>query len=340
MSLRDYSMNLTEDAYHAYPAWSYSIIARYAKDGFSSLATLHDPVATTPSMEFGSLFDSIITKGKKTLDEYKIVSMSVPEAERKALDYISTATHVSFENIPAEDLMRYCDQCQYQTRWGYDARFKHLVTYQDYYDAKRSGKKLVSEEDWSDAMEMFKKFRDNELLRNLFGTKDEFGIEYIYQSQFCEEYVLEKSGRTVSIKIMPDLIKIDHNEKTIQPVDLKTSAMPAYSFWENFVKFRYDIQAELYTDILTLVINKDPELKDYTIKKYLFADISRSDKEPVTWIYDQFTPFSYTKNGQTYTYKGWEQLLEEILDYEETQAKVPSYISTTEPNDIIEALSR
>ena len=88
-SLADYSLNLPEEQYHDYPAWSYSIIAKYAKDGFSSIATLHDKVTPTPSMEFGSLFDSILTKGKKTLDDYAVVDFNVPDAEKKVLDALA-----------------------------------------------------------------------------------------------------------------------------------------------------------------------------------------------------------------------------------------------------------
>ena len=58
-------MNLSEQAYHDYPAWSYSLIAKYARNGFSAIATLHDKMKPTPEMEFGSLFDSILTKGRR-----------------------------------------------------------------------------------------------------------------------------------------------------------------------------------------------------------------------------------------------------------------------------------
>ena len=91
-SLKDYSLNLKEQDYHDYPAWSYSIIAKYARDGFGSLPTLHDKTKVTPAMEFGSLFDSILTRGKDTLNDYVVSDASVPEAERNALEYIASCT--------------------------------------------------------------------------------------------------------------------------------------------------------------------------------------------------------------------------------------------------------
>lgn len=138
---------------------------------------------------------------------------------------------------------------------------------------------------------------------------------------------------------MPDLLVVNHKEKTIQPVDLKTSSVPAYSFGDNFIKYRYDIQAELYTDTLRKICDES-EYRDYTILPFLFTDISRSDKVPVTFVYDPSKGFSYTRGDKTYRYKGWKELLSEILYYEESNAIVPNYITTEGPNDLIEVLSK
>ena len=337
----EYSMNLSEKDYHAYPAWSYSLIARYAKDGFGSIATLHEPIAPTPSMEFGSLFDTIITKSRKDFEkEYFVCNTTIPDAEKKALDYIvSTSMYPHFElnDLPKEYLMSSCDKCGYQTRWGYEARLKHLMSYSDYYNAIRAGKKPVSRNDLEDALEMAKIMWTSEKTKNIFRKDSNENIEFIYQAQFCEDL---DSGKEVKIKIMPDLLIVDHQFMTIQPVDLKTSSIPGWQFKDNFLKFRYDIQAELYTDIIRLIIDKDMDYRSYEIKPYIFADISRSDKLPVTYEYDPKDGLSFESNGKTYTYKRWPELLEEILNYEEQQARVPSYISLSEPNDLISILSR
>lgn len=343
-SLKDYSLNLPEQAYHDYDAWSYSIISKYAKDGFSALATLHDKVEPTPSMEFGSLFDSMITRGKKTLDDYAVVDVTVPDAEKKALDYISTATNDKFDDLTKEFIYDRCQECGYQPRWRMDTTYDHLKPYSSYYDTLKSGKKIVSRKDWEDAFEMFQNFRADPYLKELFGTKNSDDIEYIYQSQFCEEYVLP-SGKTVFVKVMPDLIVINHKNRTIQLVDLKTSSVPGWNFKENFLKFRYDLQAHVYSDIIALVINKIPEYSDYTILPYIFTDISRSDKIPVSYVYDQTDEsqkngFSYTIGEKTYQYKPWDVLLDEILSYEESKAKVPSYIKLSEPNNLLDILNK
>ena len=333
-SLSTYSLNIPDEQYHADPAWSYSVIARYAKDGFNAISTLHDKVASTPSMEFGSLFDSILTKGKKTLDEYVISDTCPPPAEKEVFDQLLTMTDAPFYDIPSFTMEEAFSAVDYQKRWGYDAKYKNTEKYRDYYEARRTGKKVVSQVDWDDAVEMAKIFRANPYLSELFGKVSTDKKEFLYQTQYKTEWILP-NGKEVTVKIMPDLLVVNHEDKTIQPVDLKTSSMPGYDFAENFVRFRYDIQAELYTDVLRLIIDKDPEYKDYVVLDYLFTDISRSDKVPVTYWYNPNNGFSF----KDYTYKGWEELLMEILNYEEQNAKVPSYITPDGPNDLIALLN-
>lgn len=339
-SLKDYSLNMEEPTYHAYPAWSYSIIARYAKYGFAALQNLFEKVTPTPEMEFGSLFDSMITRGKKTLDLYAVYDGKIPDAEKKVMDSLAKKSNKDeFKDIPITEIQEAADECAYYPRWSFDTKYKHLIPYAEYYSIAKSGKKVVNSEDWQDAYTMMKVFRNDPYLKDLFGTKNTKDVEYLYQTQFVINYTLA-SGRVAKLKIMPDLIKVDHKEKTIQPVDLKTSGLPAYNFAENFVKMAYYIQAKLYSDVLEVVKNGDDELKEYTILPYLFTDISRTDKIPVTYVYDQTSlsqanGFTFTSSGREYTYRSWQKLLDEILEYQEKDARVPSYISTTEPNDIL-----
>ena len=338
-------MNLTEDDYHAYPAWSHSVVYKYAKDGFPAIATLHDKTEPTPSMEFGSLFDSMITRGSVTKEEYVIFEDNIPPAEKKCLDTLSHITkEKNLVEVSKAEIMRAKAESMYYPNWGFDATFKHLNDYHRYFETIQSGKKVCSRKDWDDAVEMYRNFRSDKFLKELFGTKNHDGIEYLYQTQYLVDWTSE-DGETVKIKIMPDLIKVDHNAKTIQPVDLKTSSVQAYRFKENFIQFRYDLQATMYTYALDQVKSKDPDYWDYEILPYIFTDISRSDKVPVSYVYDQFAEsqkdgLSYTYNGREVKYKGWQQLMNEILRYERIGAVVPDGIKTEAVNNLIDIMNR
>lgn len=338
-SLRELSLNLPEQEYHDLPIWSQSVIAKYARDGFSAISTLHDKVTPTPSMEFGSLFDSFITRGKETLEHYMVSDVSVTPAEKNVLDVLATSSSYNrFADIPMEEVLNVAASVNYRPDYKKpETRYNHIAEFGDYYDAKRTGKKIVSRTDWDDAVEMFGVFRNDSYLKNLFGTKDTNDVEYIYQAQFKTTFVVY--GKEVEVKMMADLIIVNHSAKTIQIVDLKTSSMPAYDFSQNFLKFRYDIEAELYTDVVEKIANENG-YADYEILPFLFTDISRVDKVPVTYTYDPVGGLVYIRGEKTYEYKGWKELLAEILNYEEQNAKVPDYITTDGPNDLIEILER
>lgn len=237
-SLREYSLNIPEQEYHDLPYWSYSTIAKYAREGFGAIATLHQKTTPTSSMEFGSLFDSFITKGKKTLDEYAVDDTQCMPKEKAVFDWLLSHNHTEpFDSIATSDLNTAIELCDYYKNRKPETRIEQLSRSSAYYDVRRRGKKIVSIDDWNDAKEMYQVFRNDNYLKTLFGTKDENGIEYIYQSQFKTEWNID--GESITVKIMPDLLIVNHNDKTIRPVDLKTSSMPAYNFAESFVKYRY-----------------------------------------------------------------------------------------------------
>lgn len=212
------------------------------------------------------------------------------------------------------------------------------MQYSAYFEAAMQGKKMMSAQDWEDARTMYKAMKANSYINELFYGKDD-NVEHLFQMQFQVDYELP-SKQVTQVKIMPDLLNVYHNTKTIRPVDLKTSTVPAYQFSENFLKFRYDLQAHTYSDVLKKVISQDEQLRDYTILPYLFVDISREDKIPVVYEYDQtdFTQINglcFTSKGREYQYRHWTNLLDEILSYRKMQAIVPAYIKLDEPNNLL-----
>ena len=100
------------------------------------------------------------------------------------------------------------------------------------------------------------------------------------------------------------------------------------------------MEAEVYSDVVDRIRMEIGGYGDYEILPFLFTDISRVDKVPVTYSYSPWGGFVFTKGEKTYEYKGWKELLGEILHYEEENSKVPDYITTEGPNDLIEILER
>ena len=330
-SLKTYALNLTEEQYHEYPAWSYSLIARYAREGFSVLPILHDRVTPNAAMEFGSLFDTMITRPDDVSKEYVVSDVIAPDAEKRVFDALLQKHTKPFAELSDDEIQAAIAEADYQRRWGFKAQYDHLAPYAEYYDTRASkpGCKIIGLQTWKTACDMMKNFYANPFVASLF-KKDN---DHLYQVQFLHK--MNFGDRQVDVKVMFDMLVIDHENKTIQPVDLKTSSFPGYEFANSFVKMRYDLQAELYTDVLNAVI-AETEYADYTVLPFIFTCISSTDQTPVTYVYDPADGLSF----KDYSYKGWKSLLLEILGYEESNAKAPSYIKLDEPNDIRTLLDR
>lgn len=335
-SLKEYALNVSEQDYHKYPAWSYSKIARYARGGFQALATLDEPIEQTPEMRFGSLFDTMMTRGKEeTFKRYVVTDTPVPTPAKKAvIDCIITKTAVPFPEIQDNIYAAAFEECAYQSKWSLEAKIKSLQDCAEYYTNRISGKEVVSTEEFNEAKEMMDNIHNDPYLSEIFSIKSRAGKEYLYQLQLVSD--IDINGKSYPVKCMFDLLIVNHNDKTLQPVDLKTSYMPGFDFADHFVKMRYDLEAQVYTAVLQEKI-KGTEYETYTILPYLFTDISKTDKVPVTWSYDvtAYPEFQF----KDYTYKNWKVLLAEIDEYQRTNATVPSYIKTDGPNDILSILN-
>ena len=335
-SLKEYALNVSEQDYHKYSAWSYSKIARYARGGFQALATLDEPIEQTPEMRFGSLFDTMMTRGKEeTFKRYVVTNTPVPTPAKKAvIDCILTKTDAPFPEIQDDVYSSAFEECSYQNKWSLEAKIKSLQDCAEYYTNRVSGKEVVSTDEFNEAKAMMDIIHNDPYLSQIFSTKNREGKEYLYQLQLVAN--IEIKEKTYPVKCMFDVLVVDHKAKTLQPVDLKTSYMPGFDFADHFVKMRYDLEAQVYTAVLQETI-KGTEYETYTILPYLFTDISKTDKVPVTWSYDvtAYPEFKF----KDYTYKNWKVLLAEIDEYQRTNATVPSYIKTDGPNDILSILN-
>ena len=61
-SLKDISLQITEQQYREMPELSYSTLAKYERGGFSSIKTLNDKIES-PSLLYGSCVDTYLTDG-------------------------------------------------------------------------------------------------------------------------------------------------------------------------------------------------------------------------------------------------------------------------------------
>lgn len=143
-------------------------------------------------------------------------------------------------------------------------------------------------------------------------------------------YTFDKGPMSVKAKGELDYMLINHEEKIISFVDLKTSGQSIYYFKSSFRKFRYDIQAAYYYLGLAAFVNK--EYPGYTLGevKYLAVD----DSTPRPLIY---TISSETLDKGIHGYvnpwgdriPGINELLSLYLYYEKNGYEYPAEVQQT-----------
>ena len=104
----------------------------------------------------------------------------------------------------------------------------------------------------------------------------------------------------IHCKSLIDIVIIDHENKTIQPIDIKTTGDSVYSFISSFVNYRYYLQASYYTAALhhwkesdeakEVVPDFDIKGQDYTVLPFKFLVIPKIyGGDPIVWSVDPET---------------------------------------------------
>ena len=134
-------------------------------------------------------------------------------------------------------------------------------------------------------------------------------LEERYQVELNYEY------KKRNIKCILDKVIIDHANKTIQGIDLKSGSVSAKEFMSNFFKFKYYLQGSLYQLGISKFIN-DLGLDDYEILPFKYIYLPTFDyNNPKTfiltdkWINASWNGFT-TNSG--YKYRGINELIDEI----------------------------
>ena len=314
--IKKLAWNVDEETYRNEPLLSYSMLSKFNREGFESISTLFDKIES-PSLTFGSLVDTLITEPKDLINKFLIASFpKLTDAAEKAIKGIFeefNEKYYALNKIPDEKLLDKISELRFQSNWKSTTRLNYIKdNCGEYYDLLilSKGKTLVNQADYSAAEECVNALKNSDATREFFGLNFD-KKERLYQLKFKGTY------KNIGLKCMPDELIIDHENKTIQPVDLKTSGHPEWDFFKSFIQWGYWIQAKLYTYILQQNIDKDGELKNYKILNYKFVVVNKQTKQPLVWDYEDSTKQSDETYGinRVIQCKDWRKIAEELNHY-------------------------
>ena len=234
------SWQVSEDEYRQDEALSYSTLAKFERGGFNCLDTLFDKVES-PALTFGSAVDAIITGGMDEFNERFYVAEFPPISDNvakivKALFFNFDVTYHSLSDIPNDDVLHYINMYEYQPNWKPETRVKVLKEKgEEYYKVLylSYGKTVLDTATYEDILRTVEALRTSAATQIFFVEPTDDNIEHLYQLKFKATL----SG--IEYRCMFDELIVDHETKTIQPIDLKTSGKKEWDFYKSFLEWNY-----------------------------------------------------------------------------------------------------
>lgn len=336
-SLKEISWQVTEPEYRADDALSYSTLAKFAREGFDMLGSLFDKVET-PSLTFGSAVDALITGGQEEFDKnffvanFPTIKDSVEKVVKSLFASYGTTCR-TINDIKEADVITATEVNGFQLNWKPETRAKVIKEQGfEYYSLMflAKDKKIISEELKQKIDNAVEALRTSEATKFYFEPNNPFNkdIERFYQLKF------KANINGIDFRCMADEIVVDHKNKVIYPVDLKTSSHTEWEFYKSFAQWRYDIQSRLYWRIIRANMDKDEVYKDYELADYTFIVVNKETLTPLKWVYGGTKKEGTIVYGNNFKCQDPVEIAQELKYYLEQNPSVPIGINKAGANYI------
>lgn len=262
------------------------------------------------ALEFQEVCEAIPTGQMKMFTDYlyQFVTDDIEKHYSRAYEEV---------NFKRESLEKVIERFQKEGKAYYDwARQK------DEYEFSIKEKQLISNSQYSLITKIVESLKTNRFTRKYFEGTIGKNIEIKHQVEIYWEFKENKC------KSKLDLVLVDHENKEIHPIDLKTTGNSPFSFDSSSLKWRYDLQAAFYSSALYWLINKSDDkywskFKEYTLKKFKFI-VESTKYQGLPLIYECSERFLKGGiDGFTYQnrwYKGFIELINEYNWYKENNS--------------------
>jgi len=281
---------MERNSYFERKAVSRSLLSELARHPQRAKAMLDGNAVRTESdsMNFGSMFDSLMfDTAKEFASKYRVQQYENPWTDgRTNKGKFTSALKFIMDEILANDANADLDtiftqayaQAGIKSPNAYDLIAEFVeVGGRDWASEYMMARtiELITQEEYNKASAMKAMLINNEYVGDMFVMDVpenhhifKGDIEIVYQADIS----FEVEG--VECKALPDILIIDHKQRTIQIVDLKTTSSYDQNVMSSFMKFGYDYQAAWYTLALEAVTDQEGELYGYTVSpSFLFVFI-------------------------------------------------------------------
>lgn len=306
---------MTEKEYRALNHVSYSSLSKLAISPQSFKANQESEQGQTPAMILGSVVDMLLTDKKRFDDEVYVMTASKPSVETMLM-YCNTLAETG-------------DSAKAYQASGYKISPNAVATKFDkegraYFDALLvgQGKMIIDADGMFTANQIVAQLISNLFTKRYFVPSRSPDIELkfqypaIWDVQF-KSLVNEGQMGEMRVKSLLDIVEVNHAERTVTPVDLKTGAEP---FMKSYWKYKRYLQASMYTNALfyTEVMQ---DMYNLLPLKFIFADtnlrnapmiFSSTDDDIRLGRYGRYYVDINMDATSEVKHKGYEQLIAEL----------------------------
>lgn len=230
---------------------------------------------------FGTIVDLMLTGNKEDFDK-RFVRISDESSCSDAIKSIIKNVYndiITTNGLVDEDLeqyklkiLQYCNYANYQPKWKDDTRVEKIIKEgNDYFELLKTigSKTPVTENDYAKAVTCVMALKSDKFTQPYVVLKANSN-----DREFLNKFIIEFEYYGYKIKGELDRVIIDHTERTVTPIDFKTTGKPIGGFINDFWFYRYDFQAAVYTRGLL----EHPEIKkllesNYSLNPFLYIAV-------------------------------------------------------------------
>lgn len=289
---------------------SYSRLSEVDRTGPRAL--IRPRVIDNQGVTLGSLVDDLLFNEENVENEYLFTDITEPTASLKKLTDIILTNYAELPTLEKVDEIVELNELWRSTK-KLETRRKNydIDAFWEYLNIKynHSDKKVIDNDTKLLAEELVFILKNYEYSKPYFEEDDNIEVlsQYVFKTEH-PEYIMRG---------IYDMIIIDHQNKTIKAVDLKTGKKPLNEFEESFIHWRYYIQASIYQETLKHLLQHDfKQYEDYQILDFEFLYIGIKEKIPAVfkigniWQNAAKNGF-FTASGQYY--KGVDELISDCI---------------------------
>ena len=263
---------MVEQEYRAHPAISQSQLKLLLGPDPSLFNTVREPELYFEEKKHFIIGDAVDCQLTRPIEEFNN-KFHVSTLQNKPSDTIKSIINQVFDHVKEihgreiltidrypNAILDSCNDHEYQSRWNDQTRINKVVEAYEYWeDLKQAeGKQVLSEEENNLVSTIVMSIRTNPITAPYFKEDKDIEIRYQVAITFT---LLE-----VECKALLDMIIINHEKKTVQPIDIKTMGDQTIYFPKSLRQRRYDIQAAFYTRALLSRV----EFQNYEILPFKF----------------------------------------------------------------------